>query len=130
MDALNLMDKKAIKKITGELMDKDIEIISSPETGFIMMTVKDSFDTDFHLGEVLVTRTEVKLDGQKGYAMIMGDDHEKTMMIAVIDAALKTEEYGKRIKRRILAEQKKFKKALDKERALIASTRVNFEVMP
>ena len=129
MDALNLMDKKAIRRIARELMDKDIEIISPPESGFIMITVKDSFDTDFHLGEALVTRTEVKLDGKKGYAMIMGDDHEKVIMIAVIDAALKTE-YGKRVRRRILTEQKKFKKALDKERALIASTRVNFEVMP
>jgi phosphonate C-P lyase system protein PhnG len=130
MDALNLMDKKAIKKISGELMDRDIEIISPSETGFIMMTVKDSFGTDFHLGEVLVTKSKVKLDGQEGYAMIMGYDHEKVMMIAVINAALKTEEYGKRVRRRILIEQRKLEKTLDRERALIASTRVNFEVMP
>lgn len=128
MDALNLMDKKAIRRIARELMDKDIEIISPPETGFIMMTVKDSFDTDFHLGEALVTRTEVKLDGKKGYAMITGDDHEKVIMIAVINAALKTGD-GDRIRKKIKAKERKLIKKLDEERSLIASTKVEFEVM-
>lgn len=129
MNTLNQMDIKAIKKIAGKLMDKDIEITIPPESGFIMMTMKDSFDIDFHLGEVLVTRAEVKVDGESGYAMVMGGDHAKTMMIAVINAALKT---GEReiIKKKIKTEERKLVKKIDEERALIASTRVSFEVMP
>jgi phosphonate C-P lyase system protein PhnG len=123
------MDLKAIKKIAGKLMDKDIEITIPPESGFIMMTMKDSFDIDFHLGEVLVTRAEVKVDGESGYAMVMGGDHAKTMMIAVINAALKTGE-SEIIKKKIKTEERKLVKKIDEERALIASTRVSFEVMP
>ena len=129
MDVLNLMDKKAVKRIAGELMGKDIEIIRFPESGFIMMSVTDSFDTDFYLGEVLVTRAEVKMDGQRGYAMITGDDHEKVIMIAVIDAALKTGDRD-RIKKRIEKEDRILVNKRGEEKALIASTKVNFEVMP
>ncbi|MDD5723476.1 MAG: phosphonate C-P lyase system protein PhnG [Syntrophales bacterium] len=124
-----MMDKKAIRKIARKLMDKDIKVIAPPESGFIMMTVKDSFGTGFHLGEVLVTRAEVEVDGERGYAMAMGGDHAKVMMIAVINAVLKTGDRA-RIIGKIKTEERKLVKKIDEERALIASTRVSFEVMP
>jgi activator of 2-hydroxyglutaryl-CoA dehydratase len=44
------MDDTFIKQVLQIIADKDIEILKEPETGLLMMTVKDSFDTDFYLG--------------------------------------------------------------------------------
>lgn len=41
----------------------------------------------FNLGEVLVTNCEVLLDGEPGWGMVMGDDPEKALCAAVVDAA-------------------------------------------
>jgi alpha-D-ribose 1-methylphosphonate 5-triphosphate synthase subunit PhnG len=46
--------------------------------------VKESL---FYLGEVMVSEAVVELDGVKGMAVIMGDDAEKVLNMAIIDAA-------------------------------------------
>ena len=41
----------------------------------------------FNLGEVLATSCEVLLDGEPGWGMVMGDDPERALCAAVVDAA-------------------------------------------
>jgi len=58
-----------------------------PRTGLVMFTVRDPFDTPFHLGEVLVSEAEVSLDGCTGCGAICGDEPEQALLVAAVAAA-------------------------------------------
>lgn len=84
----------------GELVDlaeRCIELhgaptlIAPPETGLVMMQVREPVVRErFHLGEVLVTRCEVELLGERGWAMRMGGDRVATLAAAVCDAVARS----------------------------------------
>ena len=59
----------------------------TPRAGLVMVTVRDPFDTPFHLGEVLVSVAEVSLDGQTGYGAVCGDEPERALLLAAVEAA-------------------------------------------
>ena len=62
-------------------------VISGPETGMVMMTVREPIARErFHLGEVLVTRAEVEVAGGRGWSMRLGDDRVATLAAAILDA--------------------------------------------
>lgn len=70
-------------------------VISGPEVGMVMMTVREPIARErFHLGEVLVTRAEVELDGHRGWSMRMGDDRLATLAAAVLDAEVEGQRPG------------------------------------
>jgi alpha-D-ribose 1-methylphosphonate 5-triphosphate synthase subunit PhnG len=58
----------------------------APRAGLIMCTVRDPFDTPFHLGEILVTETEVTFDGRTGCGVVLGDEPERALLLAAIEA--------------------------------------------
>ena len=63
-------------------------IITSPETGIVMMQVREPVVRErFHLGEVVVTRAEVELAGHRGWAMRQGADRMAALAAAICDAA-------------------------------------------
>lgn len=65
----------------------DPEVTLPPEVGMVVLTVREPVETiRFHLGEVLVTRCEVRHRGQLGWCMRMGDDPPATLAAAVLDA--------------------------------------------
>ena len=55
------------------VMRTGAEFIRPPETGLLMMELKDTFDTGFYLGEVLITEAMAGINGLQGYAMAIGD---------------------------------------------------------
>lgn len=57
-----------------------------PETGLLMATLRDPFDTDFLLGEVLVTRAAVDFEGQAGHGTLLDDNPEGALLLAAVDA--------------------------------------------
>jgi alpha-D-ribose 1-methylphosphonate 5-triphosphate synthase subunit PhnG len=61
-------------------------------TGLVMLPYVDtSTGTRFHLGEVMVAETRVRLaEGAEGYAAVLGRDLEQSLAIALIDAARQT----------------------------------------
>lgn len=62
-------------------------VLSGPDVGMVMMTVREPIARQrFHLGEVLVTRAEVEVDGVRGWSMRVGDDRIATLAAAVLDA--------------------------------------------
>jgi phosphonate C-P lyase system protein PhnG len=58
-----------------------------PRTGLVMATVRDPFDTAFHLGEVLVTEALVETGGKVASGMILGDAPQKALLLAAVEAA-------------------------------------------
>jgi alpha-D-ribose 1-methylphosphonate 5-triphosphate synthase subunit PhnG len=58
-----------------------------PEVGVVVMTVREPVEsTRFHLGEVLVTRSEVEHRGRRGWSMRLGNDRPAALAAAICDA--------------------------------------------
>lgn len=62
-------------------------ILQAPQSGLVMAGVRDPFDTPFHLGEVLVSQAEVLCDNQPGWGAVCGDEPEKALLLAAVEAA-------------------------------------------
>lgn len=125
------MDDDTLKGLFNIVTQEDISIIKGPEAGLLMMTAKDSFDMDFHLGEILVTEAEVEHEGLRGFAIVMGNEPEKALLVASIDAILHGN--NDRLKRQIddlvSLQKERGREIHARDAALIAKTRVSFETM-
>jgi alpha-D-ribose 1-methylphosphonate 5-triphosphate synthase subunit PhnG len=77
----------------GELVEACLEgagaeVRHPPEEALMMVRVREPVDGEiFNLGEVLVTRCEVVLDGEPGWGMAIGGDPTRALYAAVLDAA-------------------------------------------
>lgn len=129
------MDEKSIEELIALMPQDEINIIKKLEIGLLMMAAKDSFDTDFYLGEILVTEAKVEYKGLKGYAMVMGDEPERALLAASVDAILQAdtkdarEDLKQKVMDLITMQARKIAEADEMERRLIVKTRVSFETM-
>lgn len=125
------LDEGKVKRLWDMAAEQDISVIMPPQTGLLMMTVKDSFDTDFYLGEILVTEAEVECKGKAGYAMVMGDEPERALLAASLEAIMQgdNEDLKKQIRGFVSEQMEKIDSIREKESALIAKTKVSFESM-
>lgn len=128
---VNGMDRQAVKRLLHLIPSDEILMIKEPDKGLIMISVKDSFDTPFHLGEILTTAAEVEYRGENGFGMVMGDDPEKALASAAVEAVLLSDNdlISEKIERMLRNQEKKLSAAKKKEQALLVETRVNFETM-
>jgi alpha-D-ribose 1-methylphosphonate 5-triphosphate synthase subunit PhnG len=123
------MDGRAISRLLKLLGPEDLKVLKAPKTGLLMMSVKDPFGTDFHLGEVLVTEAYVERDGIIGYGMAIGDDPERALAAASIDLLSRAGGMGQNVDKLLAAQAKKIREKEKAEEALVAGTRVSFESM-
>ncbi len=114
-EARNSLEVKAIKQ----------------NTALIMMRARDSVEREvFNLGEVLVSEAWVKVSGVLGYSLVLGDDTEKALAGAVLDAACEIKHpFSEKIITILNQEKNYYEKERTKEYAKIKSTKVEFEVM-
>jgi alpha-D-ribose 1-methylphosphonate 5-triphosphate synthase subunit PhnG len=94
--AVRCMERTVLRDMLQRLANLGVEVVREPETGLIMMNVSDCFQTDFHLGEVLVTTAEVSLNGYRGWGMVMGDDGDRALLLACLDAVFQDPDNGLR----------------------------------
>lgn len=125
------MERSAVYALLEAISARGAEIIKEPETGLIMMNAKDCFNTEFHLGEVLVTTAEVRIGGQRGWGMIMGDDGERALLLAGLDVILRetADLFATEVRAELGKWLSKAEAALMSERQRAATTRVNFQTM-
>jgi phosphonate C-P lyase system protein PhnG len=125
------LPERAIRKLLGLVASEEIAVVRGPLTGLVMMSALDSFEADFHLGDVLVTEVEVDYAGCRGYGMVIGDDAERAIARASVEAigASPNRILQERVNRFLHAEAKKLEARRKKEASLIARTRVDFETM-
>jgi alpha-D-ribose 1-methylphosphonate 5-triphosphate synthase subunit PhnG len=87
---LTAIGAASIEEVAG-MLDRlwsggGLRVQRAPQAGLIMVTVRDPFDTPFHLGEVLVCETEVAFDGHTGYGALCGDEPERALLLAAVEA--------------------------------------------
>jgi alpha-D-ribose 1-methylphosphonate 5-triphosphate synthase subunit PhnG len=81
----------------------------------------------FYIGEVVVCEATVEIDGMKGIAVTMGDDTEKVLDMAIIDAAINKGVFnGMDI---LLTLEKEQNDKVMRENAMHLKTMVNFKSM-
>ena len=99
---VSIMDKKRLSKILAKADRQSIAalsaavrafcepvIINQPGKTLAMIKMREPVKQSlFYIGEVIVCEAVVELDGVKGVAVAMGDDIEKTLDMAIIDAAI------------------------------------------
>ena len=127
---IRLMDGPALSGLIEMLSELEIAVLKGPEVGLIMVSATDPFSTDFHLGEALVTQAIVEYRGEKGFGMLLGDQPERAIALASVDAldragAPELEKIGEALE----PEHVKVMEALKREEAIVESTRVKFESM-
>jgi alpha-D-ribose 1-methylphosphonate 5-triphosphate synthase subunit PhnG len=126
------LDDAVVDEILRLFADEDIVVTGIPKAGLLMLTLRDSFDVDFHLGEVLVTDARITWDGIEGYGMVMGEAPRKALARAAVDAVLRSG--APTVLRNsisaIIVRERLIREKLERETAILsASTRVNFDLM-
>ena len=108
-----------------------VKLLSGPRQGLVMLQVRESVaDSLFNAGEILVTEVKLELEGQFGFGMIIGDSPRRAMSVALVDAALrKGGDVADWLKQELLALDTQITAKNQKEQALVASTKVEFERM-
>jgi alpha-D-ribose 1-methylphosphonate 5-triphosphate synthase subunit PhnG len=83
-------DRDALTQLAEEVLaSAHFDLVHPPETGTILLEVREPVAEErFHVGEALVTRATVAVDGAHGWAMRLGDDREATLAAAICDAAM------------------------------------------
>ena len=124
---------KADRNIIIEMGEKikqeqEVFIVKQPEKALTMIKMREPVkEMLFYLGEVLVTECTAKVNGQYGMAVVMGDDYEKVLNMAIIDAACNAQCFYEEEK--LLALEREQVEKEEKENALFLKTMVNFNTM-
>ena len=103
-------------------------LIKGPGKTLAMINMRDPVrESRFYLGEVIVCEAAVELDGVKGFSVAIGDDEEKTVSMAVIDAAINKGVFTRMDK--LLTLEKEQNDIIMRENAMHLKTMVSFETM-
>lgn len=122
-------DKKIIAGLSAKIQKtyKPI-VVKEPGKTLTMIQMREPVRQSlFYIGEVIVCEAAVEIDGVKGIAVVMGDDTEKTLDMAIIDAAINK---GVFTDMHTLLELEKIQNDLVmRENAMHLKTMVNFNSM-
>ena len=103
-------------------------IVKEPGKTLTMVKLREPVKQSlFYIGEVIVCEAAVEIDGVQGVAVLMGDDTEKTLDMAIIDAAVNQGVFTGTDK--LLALEREQNEMVKRENAMHLKTMVNFESM-
>ena len=135
------MDKKRLSRIlaradrqTVAALSADIVksyspvVVKEPCKTLAMIKMREPVRQSlFYIGEVIVCEAAVEIDGVQGVAVLMGDDAEKALNMAIIDAAVNMG--GFTGMDTLFALEKEQNDRVMRENAMHLKTMVNFESM-
>src|SRR5262245_5948266 len=107
----------------------ELSIIAPPTVGMIMARATDGARGDiFNLGEVLVTEARVSVSGVEGWGMVVGNQPDHALAMAVIDASLEAGHPARAaVERTLTALADRSAARHSEELQRVAPTRVEFE---
>ncbi|MBE6071471.1 MAG: phosphonate C-P lyase system protein PhnG [Clostridium butyricum] len=124
--------KELAEKLAKKIEEKyDIRTIDEPNNGLVMIKMRETAKKQlFYLGEVLVTEAKININGHLGMGIVVGDNEELAVNLAIIDGAYKAN--LKEIdawEELLLNEEKLIKEKEDKLSQKILETKVDFTTM-
>jgi len=87
---LAIADRQTVTVLSAEIRKNHCPVIvKEPGKTLAMIKMREPVKQSlFYIGEVIVCEAMVEIDGVKGVAVTMGDDTEKVLDMAIIDAAI------------------------------------------
>ncbi len=132
-NVIDSMDTERVEMLLSLFAGVELIINTPPRTGLMMLAVHDSFATAFYPGEILVTEARVVFRGSEGFGMVLGENPRRALARAASDAVLHCPEAAQ-VKEGLctflLEEAARQKTGQSENAALIAATKVNFDLMP
>ena len=126
---LSKADRKDVIHLGEELQQQySLTIVKKPEKSLVMIKMREPVKNSlFYLGETIITEAVVQLEDTVGTAVTMGDDFEKALHMAIIDAA---ENIGVFVHEDLLLEwEQAQRQKMEQENALFQKTKVDFHSM-
>lgn len=138
------MNRKRLSKILGKssaqvlknlaepiMSEIPVKILRKPAKTMVMVRMKETIaKADYYIGELLACEAMVEIFGVKGFALMAGDNMDKVLHAAVIDAALKQDlEYNKNILKVLLEQEERIMQQEQEEIRIHQATQVKFETM-
>ncbi len=126
---MNRADRNVILEYANEITRKNkAVIIKKPEKSLAMVKMREPVkESLFYIGEVIVTDAIVSIRNKTGRAVAMGDDFEKTLAMAVIDAACNCGCFNHESE--LVTLEREQQKQIEKENTMFMKTMVNFNSM-
>ena len=126
---LTRADRQTVAALSASVRESHSPvIIKGPGKTLTMIKMREPVRQSlFYIGEVIVSEAVVEIDGVKGIAVTMGDDTEKTLDMAIIDAA-----HNKGVftgMDNLFALEREQNERVMRENAMHLKTMVNFESM-
>lgn len=129
---LGKSSKEIIESLAKPVMQRyAVTALRKPNKTLVMVRMQETVaKADFYLGELLACEALVELEGKKGFALMAGDDTQKVLCAAVLDAVCKTDlpEKGQIIQA-LEEEEKKIARRQAQEIQKHASSRVQFNTL-
>ncbi len=119
-----------VTKLADKVREQhEITLLKEPRKTLCMLKLREPVKNSlFYLGEAIVCEAIVELDGHKGMAVLMGDDFDKVLNMAVIDAAFNAHcEECTTLKKELLILEVEQKKQVEEENARYLKSMVRFE---
>lgn len=126
---LSKADRKDVIHLGEKLQQQySLTIVKKPEKSLVMIKMREPVKNSlFYLGETIITEAVVQLEDTVGTAVTMGDDFEKALHMAIIDAA---ENKGVFVHEDLLLEWEQAQgQKMEQENALFQKTKVDFHSM-
>ena len=122
-------DRQDVAKMSADIQKTYRPIIvKEPGKTLAMIKMREPVKQSlFYIGEVIVCEAAVEIDGVQGIAVVMGDDADRALDMAIIDAAANKGVFTGM--NALLELEKEQNNRLMRENAMHLKTMVNFESM-
>lgn len=123
-------DREEVIQLGNKLKQEchSVTVVRQPEKTLTMIKMREPVKNSlFYLGEIIVTEATVTIDGSTGVAVTMGDDFDKTLSMAMIDAACNAGVFHHEAL--LLAWESAQYLQMEKENAMMQKTKVDFHSM-
>ena len=124
--------RELARLMSGLGLDPVFSMVRGPETGLVTLRGRiGGGGSPFNFGEATVTRATVRLeDGAVGHAWMLGRDHAKARLAAIVDALASDPARTADIEKCIIAPLQEAARTADaRKRGETAATRVDFFTM-
>jgi alpha-D-ribose 1-methylphosphonate 5-triphosphate synthase subunit PhnG len=125
-------DAGLVARLYSAISEKyGVTVVKGPGKTLAMLKMRETVRGSlYYLGETIVSQAIVEVSGQKGMAVLMGDDLDKALYMAAVDAAFNAglpecADYTQLL----LSEEKKQQEAVARDNAMYMKTTVNFQSM-
>lgn len=110
--------------------EQKVTVIQEPTSQTLLLPVKDPVSGGaFYSGEVLVTTTTVDVNGSKGWAMVMDDNPQLSMILSVIDGCFASGLYMDLIESLYHSTIAWMAENREKINQMVNATKVSFDLM-